>query len=216
MAGFFIYSLDWKKFQKFINKPTKKQLKQFAESLDDKYERVMDELGKKDVAHQWSADADNVELAIKDRLSSKDWYGDLSDKACGIWEWTMFAFANNDANFDFQCESDGVYWFVIQYCEEHAAQTSKSPAIARFGHWPYGLQKAPEVPEGMFEPDWMPYHSMRPPEEVKQMLEEAKAADEYVKGKNDRDTYNELIDVLIPTLEKIVAKERMLFVQVDT
>ena len=216
MAGFFIYSLDWKKFQKFTKKPTKKQLKKFAESLDDRYERVMDELEETDVAHSWSADAKDHEAAIQERLASEDWYGDLSDEACGIWEWSMFDLANDAANFDFRCESDGVYWYVIQYCEEHASKTSKSSAIARFGHWPYGLQKAPKQPKDFLEPHWMPYHSMRPPEEVEQMLAEAKAADKYVKSKKDRETYDELIDTLIPTLEKIAADERMLFVQVDT
>ena len=216
MAGFCIYSLDWKKFQKFINKPTKKQLKKFAESLDDNYEAAMDELEKKDIAHTWSADADGFEAAIKDRLASEDWYSDLSGKARGIWEWSMFSLAQEESNFDFRCESDGVYWTVIEYCTQHASKKSKSPAIARFGHWPYGLQKAPKQPKDFLEPHRMPYHSMRPPEEVDQMLQEVIAAEKFVKGKKDVDTYNELVDELIPTLEKIAKDKRMLFVQVDT
>ena len=216
MAGYFMYSLSWEKFQKFTLKPTKTQLKKLGEFLDDNYEGVIDELDKDDVAHTWVADAKDPHSAIQQRLASEDWYGDLSERACGIWECAINSLAqSNDKMFDFRCESDGVYWYVIQYCEEHAAKKSKSPAISRFA-WPYGLQKQPRAPKDMFESHWMPYHSMRPPHEVQQMLEEAKAADAFIKAKNDKETYNELIDELIPTLETIANDDRMLFVQVDT
>ncbi len=77
MAGYCVYSLDWDKFQNFVNNPSRKQLLKFAEIISDGLDGG-DEFEEDDPVHDWPSDPEELCDLVKERLSRSDWYVDLS------------------------------------------------------------------------------------------------------------------------------------------
>ncbi|MBI3464403.1 MAG: hypothetical protein HY000_15305, partial [Planctomycetes bacterium] len=78
MAGYIIYSLDWDKFRRFVEQPTKQQLLAFADLLSDEFDRHRREFNKGDPVSKWPSDRESLAKIAAQRLALPDWYGDLS------------------------------------------------------------------------------------------------------------------------------------------
>ncbi len=140
MAGYIIYSLDWGKFQKFVERPTRGQLAALASRLcDDLEEHEFDE---GDPVLAWPTNAQALAPIAAKRLALPDWYGDLSATAKHLWEGAIFGACMNGKGIDvgFRVDNDGVYWDVIELAWKQLGVVPgqiSDVALSAFGYRPY-------------------------------------------------------------------------------
>lgn len=154
MAGYIIYSLDWGKFQQFVEHPTPKQLAVLA-SLVTEAVADEDEVGDDALTCAWPKDKTAQARILAARLAKPDWYSDLSDAGKGLWENTIFEVAMGDAGIrlDFRVDSDGVYWDAVELAWKHlgvAPDAITEVAFSAFGKSPFrycGPTRAPQTRE---------------------------------------------------------------------
>lgn len=219
MAGYIIYSLDWDKFQKLVNNPSREQLLALAESISDGLDQGDDEFEADDPMRDWPSEPEELTELIKERLARSDWYGDLSDTGKEIWSNAVWHFCchAHPKEVGFRVDHDGVYWDVIELARKHLNvppnQVSPDVALSAFGACPYRYTATANEPDDFYA--WHPMHSMHAPDEVRRMIEELKSAGAAIEEAGDRDALNDY-DALLPVLEKLDKENRLLFIQVDT
>lgn len=217
MAGYYISSLDWKKFQKFVKHPTKKQLLAFAEHLAYQLDGgdIDIELEEDDPLQEWPREPAELCSQVKERLARADWYGDLSDAGKTAWSEAMMDFCGEKGpnGVGFRRDHDGIYWTLLDV----AWKVLKVPtdrvlpdvALSAFGHRPYRYH-----PDAKARPCHL-MHSMHTPDEVHKMLEELQTAAPAIEASKNQEAIHDY-DAVVPILEKLVEENRMLFIQVDT
>jgi hypothetical protein len=213
MAGYIIYSLDWLGLQKLTSNPQPSQLTTLAEAIDEDYEPLLDDLAPDDIAHSWSLDRETHQKAIQAHLQRDDWYAGLSDDAKSIWHSALADACSQIPELLFRVESDGIYWDVIDIALRHlTATTDAKPALATFGTVPFrcGLHQ-PRAME-----DWHPSHSMHSPDETAAIRKELNSVESEIDSSGNSDALRDYENELMPSLDRIVREERMLFVAVDT
>ncbi len=152
MAGYTVYSLDWSKFQQFIEHPTPEQLAVFASLVTDALEEK-DEFGDDPLTRPWPKGKAAQARLLSDRLARPDWYGDLSEAGRNLWESVIFDVGLGDSGIDlgFRVDSDGVYWDVVELAWKHlqvASDEISEVAFSAFGKSPFryfGLTTAPQT-----------------------------------------------------------------------
>src|SRR5438270_2157380 len=85
MAGYYLYSLNWRKFTALVERPTRPQIKVLAEALDAERDLWVDGCRKGDPVRDWPPGAEDLAPLVADRLPRKDWYSDLPDGAQVLW-----------------------------------------------------------------------------------------------------------------------------------
>ncbi len=154
MAGYIIYSLDWSKFQQFVENPTPGQLAVLANIVSDALQDE-DEVGDDALTRAWPEDKAAQARFLADRLARPDWYSDLSDAGRGVWENVIFDVGLGDTplEFGFRVDSDGVYWDVVDVAFRHlkvAPDEITEVAFSAFGKSPFryvGPARAPQSRE---------------------------------------------------------------------
>lgn len=212
MAGYFLYSISNEKLQAFLDAPTDDDLLALAEIVSEGIDEIDGELDDDDPVADWPAEPEELKTVLREHLSQDDWYS-LSEIANGMLESALHAFFEDESRFGFRCESDGVYWDLIELIRMHHGISSpevKHP-MARFGVLPL---RCHAVGKGCY--GFHPMHSMHPPEEVRQMLAATKEAESAVMASSDENAKRELEEELLPTLERLSEQLRVLFVGVDT
>ena len=219
VAGYILYSLDWDKFQSFVNNPTRKQLLMFAELISDGLDEHDGAFEDGDPVHDWPSEPVELCDPVKERLGRPDWYGDLSDVGKDIWRNAVFGFcssADRDA-VGFRVEHDGIYWDVLELAHKLLKLPSNrfapDVALSAFGERAYRYHPPTDAAGDFF--DWRPMHSMHTPDEVRTMLEELRSIGPAIENATDKQAVRDY-DALISVLEKLDKQRRMLFVQVDT
>jgi len=231
MAGYIIYSLDWGKFQKFVNDPTRQQLLAFAAIISNWLEGEFEE---GDTVRDWPTEPKELCELVKERLARPDWYGDLSDAGKEMWCEAVYGFCCHikPKEVGFRADHAGLYWDVIDLARQQLKlprdQISPGVALSAFGKRPYRYQPAAERATSSdkeadedFDGDdldwdaWQPMHSMHTPDEVRQILEELRSIRPVFENSKNKQAVNDY-DVLIPVLERLDREKRMLFIQVDT
>lgn len=218
MAGYFIYSLDWDKFQNFVNKPTSKQLLEFAEIISDGLDGADDVFEEDDPVHDWPSEPEELRDLVKERLARPDWYGDLSAGGKSIWSEAVWGFCCHKCSKEvgFRADHDGIYWDLIELARKHFNAPSEEVlpdvALSAFGLRPYRCPNYAPDPDA-YEPQFM--HSMHAPDEVRKMLEELKAIGPAIEKSRNNQAIGDY-DGLLPVLEALDKENRMLFIQVDT
>jgi hypothetical protein len=125
---------------------------------------------------------------------------------------------------DLRGESDGIYWDVIDVAHDHFGIRDGAiddTMLSRFGHCPYAYEP-PLMPSGFIarwkfarsEP-WRATHSMHPPEDVRKLAAELKAARSAYENA-DGGMLAEYEEELLPVIERVANEGRMLLVDVDT
>ncbi len=142
MAGYIIYSLDWHKFQQFVERPTADQLAALEKLLSDGLEENDGEFDKDDLVLTWPTQAGALAQIAAKRLTLPDWYGDLSTPGKSLWEGAIFHACMNGDEIDvgFRVDSDGVYWDVIEAAWKYLGVVPgqiSSVALSAFGKRPY-------------------------------------------------------------------------------
>lgn len=235
MAGYFLYSLDWSKFRRFVERPTPTQLTVLTNAIRDQLRTHADQFTADDPCRSWPTDTDALAALVTERLGRSDWYSDLSETAKSVWDSGIFdACCGRRLAIGFRVESDdGVYWDIIDFINHRlgvpprrtTAITTGAPrdvAMARFGKTPFRCplsavcESAEHSPFGGRPPyNWMPLHSMHPPDEVEKMLEELRAITTTVAREASKAERAQFKETLLPTIERVADPRRMLFVQVD-
>jgi len=142
MAGYIIYSLDWHKFQQFVERPTADQLAALEKLLSDGLEEHDGEFDEDDLVLTWPTQAGALAQIATKRLALPDWYGDLSTPGKSLWEGVVFNACMNCDEIDvgFRVDSDGVYWDVIEAAWKHLGVVPgqiSTVALSAFGKRPY-------------------------------------------------------------------------------
>jgi hypothetical protein len=237
MAGYIIYSLDWNKFQNFVNNPTPKQLLAFAEILSQGLGGDGDAFDEGNPIRAWPREPEKLCALVKERLTRPDWYGDLSNGKSN-WEAAVDSFCRDVAakTVGFRVENNGIYWDVVQLAREHfnlgPDEISPNVALSTFGKCPFRYHPASDAVDigtsapggegadedqdywGDYGDDWA-MHSMHTPEEVRKMLDELRSVGPAIEKSRNKQAIDDY-DALLPVLEKLDSERRMLFVQVDT
>lgn len=216
MAGYWLYSIDWKKFQKFVEKPTKKQLLAVASMVSDGLDAKDGEFEKGDPVHDWPSEPEELIELVQERLAMDDWYGDLSDTAKNIWEGAIFGICNGK-DLGFECESDGVYWDVVELAQKHHKvphDRYTKHILSGFGQHLYRFNPGPKY-RLRFD-RWVPYHALYTTDEVQQLIEAFQAAFPTIEASGDEGAITDYEEELMPTLDRIAERGRMLFIQLDT
>ncbi len=187
MAGYIIYSLDWDKFQNFVNNPTRKQLLAFAEIVSDGLDGDDAEMEDDDPVRDWPSEPEELCDQVKERLARPDWYGDLSDVGKRIWSSAVDGFCRNAdrKTVGFRVDNDGIYWDLLELAwkllKVEPNQIVPDVALSAFGRRPYHYHPPtdtadkegdePEDDDESYGDEWSA-HSMHTPDEVRKMLEE--------------------------------------------
>jgi hypothetical protein len=216
MAGYFLYSLDWQRVDHFLQAPEEAQVRKMAKSISDYLDQLDDQIEDDDPEALWPSDPVELEPIVRQRLTMPDWYSGLSDSGKQMWERSWMDLCNDETltPFDFQCESDGIYWNIMEEAMKFHSQKANvisDHVISHFGTRPFRyLHKGKITYDG-----WHPYHSMHTPEEVASLetaFKEAKSAILKSRHREVKDDYKELM----PVLEKLATANRVLYVSVDT
>jgi hypothetical protein len=238
MAGYIIYSLDWNKFQSFVNNPTPKQLLAFAEIVSKGFGDDDDAFEEGDPVRDWPREPEELCDLVKERLARPDWYGDLSNAGKSIWAAAVDGFCQHTGakTVGFRVDHNGIYWDVLQLARQHfnlgPDEISPNVALSTFGKCPYRYHPASDAAAmgtsapggeeddededyyGDYGDDWA-MHSMHTPEEVRKMLDELRSVGLAIEKSRDKQAIDDY-DFLLPVLEKLDSERRMLFVKVDT
>jgi hypothetical protein len=219
MAGFVLYSLDWDKFQSFVNNPTRKQLEKLADLISDGLDRHDGDFKDGDPVHDWPSKSDELCDLVKERLARPNWYGDLSDLGKEIWCDAVYDFCSTSGPdaVGFHVEHDGIYWDVLALARKQLNlgpnQFSPDVALSAFGERAYRYHPRADVAAKLT--DWRPMHSLHTPDEVRSMHKELTSTGTSIANAKDKQVASDY-DALISVLEELDKKRRMLFVQVDT
>lgn len=219
MAGYYIYSLDWEEFGRFAEEPTDSQVMAFAEQISDALDDYDDRFDDGDPMQDWPVDPKDLVDVARRRLARPDWYGDLSDVGKAVIERSIILVCDNSLKQElgFRVESDGIYWDVIEIAQSHhgiGPDTYTKEVLSQFGIRPFRYH-----PEIGYKPDWDDWHathSMHSPDEVQELLEELTAAESAIEASDDANARQEYENELMPSVEKIVRENRLLYVAVDT
>jgi len=240
MAGYYLYSLNWRKFTAMVERPTRAQLAVLAEALDMERDMWIAAHRKGDPVLDWPPGAEGLVPLVAERLPRKDWYGDLPPHAQRLWAHAVYTACMWDRLGQVSRAHDIVYWDTVGVVWKRLGVRPETPgekAMSRFGMVPfrYHLPKRPT----RYSLNWTG-HSMHPPAEVRRMRAELRSVAPAVEAAKDRDLRpkyterqlrllperyrereaadirREFSEVLRPTVEWAAAKGRLLFVAVDT
>ncbi len=220
MAGYFIYSLDWDKFRRFVDEPSGTQLLAFAGQVSDGLDERDQDIQEGDPVRDWPSDPKELSDLVRLRFGQPDWYGDLSDAGKSVWERAVIAFSERRARGDglgFRVESDGVYWDVIDIARHHHGLPPNritDAILSHFGTRPYRYHQPTDRPPQWG--DWFPTHSMHTPEEVGRLLQELKEAGPSILSASEEAPRIAYEQELLPAVEKVARARRLLYISVDT
>jgi len=215
MAGYFMYSLDGAALETFLDKPDDKLLLKLAEHISDALDYQDSKIEDGTPMASWPSDPKELMPVVKEHFAKKDWYSPFSDPEKLVWETAIRELCDNEECFGFECESDGVYWSIIDEAVGHFGGRKKASKmeVAHFGARPLRYTLSTKKKKDMF--DWQPYHSMHLPGEVATMWEQFQEAEDSILGSEHEeveDDYEELTRVF----EKIIPANRALYISVDT
>lgn len=213
MAGYFLHSISSERFDSFVKKPSEEELLALAGIVSEELDQIDDEVEDDDPIADWPVEPEELRGVLGKHLSQEDWYS-LSDVGCRMMESALQEFFESEELFDFKPESNGIYWDVIELIRRHHGlkpdAVPKHPLL-RFGLLPFRCHKVGNFMEG-----FCACHSLHLPEEVHQLLADVKAAEETVMNSKDENAKREFEEELVPILERISSRNRVLIVSVDT
>lgn len=221
MAGYSLCSLDADKFLQFVANPTNEQLLQLAEIASEHIDEFDDDDYEEDgqVLTEWPVDPKELVPILRERLAGDDWYAGLADHEKDAFEYIIGSFLmEEESEVGYEPGEDAfVYWDVIGVIRNfHDVPNNKitDKIVSRFGVTPF--RGMPDDSKILGFETWAPMHSLHLPEDVRKLRDEVLAAEEAVMNSNDDNAKQEYEDVLVPMLDQLVAKGRILLVEVDT
>ncbi len=212
MAGYFIYSMNWEKFDSFVTSPDRKTLLQIADML---VENVGELPFEEPVLGACPQDREELADVLAERFQRDDWYRDLDEDEQESWcEFIGFQLTElTPFTFQAEMEIDSVYWDVISigraYHNVPVDRVTDQP-ISKFGMEPFRCTLPSDYRRGG---GFTPMFTMHPPNQLREIIDQLKAAEpEILSNEEAAEDYGHLM----PALQNILDSNRMLLVQVDT
>ena len=177
MACYILYSIDANKFQRLVDQPTPHEIKTLRRMLAERLEDLDGECEDDDPILQWNSSPAALEANVRQRLTSDDWYRDLSTAGKELWEGLIFDICtdNNVQDLGFRVENDGIYWDVINVAFAKLKippETINDKALSTFGQRPfrYCPPSRNQEPPPVLDPETQKASL----EELHQLLEQSK------------------------------------------
>lgn len=211
LAGYILYSLDGKRVESFLRSPTQAEIEHFAEQVSQCLDQYDTSFEKGEPMKDWPSDPAELASILRQYLAKPDWYCDWSDEGKQLWQDSFEALCCD--RFGHECESDGIYWNVIEEAVRHHGvkpDTITDLEVTHFGTRPFRyFAKTRSFDQ------WCPYHSMHRPDEVKRLIEQMEEAENRIRTCRHEEASDDY-DELMPILDRIVKRDRVLHVGVDT
>jgi hypothetical protein len=214
MAGYYLYSLDNDAFTQLTTSPTRQQAAALADAALEELEDLIEENIDEGETSKWPKARGALADAIKARLASSDWYSDLSYGDAQIWDFIIGNLddkAGKKIGIRFKCENDGyLYWDAAQIAAEHGATMMAEPQFGSSGFRYFGK---PSSKYSVY-----PMYSIYTPEQTKALLSQLEAVAPHFRSLpegegSDRDQF---FKGLLTPVQKVLKKNRVLWVQTDT
>lgn len=218
MAGYFFYTLDRDKFQRFYTDPSEDQMLALADIVSENLDELVDELEEDDVMSNWPGEPKELSPILRERILSDDWFSGLSEREKELLDYSLRSFFGEEkADLGHQCNDEAVYWDIIEMIRAfHGVPTDmvNEKIISKFGAQPFRTPIEPGKRRGL--ETWAPYHSIHLPEDVRKLRDEVFAAQAAVMSSDDQDAKQQYEDELIPALDRALEQNRVLLIEVDT
>lgn len=219
MAGYYIYSLDWTTFQRFVADPSRDQLLALAGLVSDGLDREDGVIEPTDPLQDWPSEPEELVPIVRTRLALPDWYADLTYPGKEIWQRAVTHLCDDarKKEFGFRVETQ-VYWDAIEDAQAfHGLGTggATDAILGQFGSHPFRYQPPATTLRRLRRGGWTPNHSMHGPVEVEQLRGELRAAGPTVRATRGSG-WPAFERNLMPAIERIVHERRLLYVVVDT
>ncbi|WP_166820213.1 hypothetical protein [Thalassoroseus pseudoceratinae] len=212
MAGYFLYTLDHNVFSDLTMNPTREHGQIFVDYLFAEFEDLKEEFEAEDSV--WPSDKDALIAKIVERLASPDWYSDLSYEDACIWD-TIIGLLDDEPGeqlgIDFQCSDyESIYWDCADIAAEQGATMMAEPKFGNAGFRYFGKP----------ESDWNPFpmYSFYLPEKSRELLAQLKQVEPHFRSlsQDEGEPGEQFFKGLLPVVESVVEKNRVLWVQTDT
>lgn len=218
MAGYFFYTLDRDKFQRFYTDPSADQMLALAEIVSEGLDEHADELEEDDVMSDWPAEPKELAPILRERILSDNWFAGLSEREKELFDYSLRSFFGHEkADLGHQGNDEAVYWDVIEMIRAfHGVppNTVNEKIISKFGSQPFRTHIEPGKKRWL--ESWVPYHSIHLPEDVRKLRDEVLAAQAAVMDSDDEDAKQQFEDELVPVLDRAIDQNRVLLIEVDT
>ncbi len=205
MAGYFIYTLDGNAFTQLTSNPTNEQAMVIAKHLQ----------GFVEDSEIFPNDLSKLAEAVKARLSSSDWYGDLDENDAEIWDEFIFSLRGDvgeAVGIGFECtDYEGVYWDCAEECVAQGATMLKEPEFGSSGYRFHG--------ELAHSYGYHRIYSIFDPDTVKRLAEQLSTVEtHFAKLPDDGDgcVREQFFEGLLKPICDAVARGRYVFIQTDT
>ena len=214
MAGYYISSICKEYFEHFCKSLDEISLRSFQEGLEP---AACDSLSSADPLHGFNnLSPDEATKFLKKRITSDDWYADLTPSGCILWEACICHAA---AQMDMRPEiNETVHWWVWDMISEafgceHNGTIDPNIPFSYFANRPFGY-----IQNEFFDPDnriWVPFHSLHDDDEVAEMSEDLDELAQTVDASNDEHAKSEFHEQFAPAINRIADEGRMMIVMVD-
>jgi hypothetical protein len=212
MAGYYIYSLDAKKFEQLTTSPTIEQCRILASPLVDDLEDMIVEYEDEADPKKWPLDLDDFTESIRKRLVSQDWYADFNYGDAAVWGtiiWQLTDEPGEKLGVDFRCDNDGfLYWNAAKLAAKHGAPMMTEPKFGGSG-FRYSGKSRGDID--------LNYTFYLPPQ-VQQLLKQLeKAVPHFETLPEDEDgDRDQFFRGLLEPVRTLAAEGRVMWVQTDT
>lgn len=216
MAGYSICSLDAQVFQQLTTAPTMEQCLLLADSALHGLDEALDEYSNDLAAdpNKWPTDREALAKSIQNRLTSADWYADLTFGDACIWDHNVLGALADEAGqqigIDFQCENDCfLYWDAAEIAAEHGASMMAEPKFGNNGFRYSGKSRT----------DLELLHTIYLPADVEKLLQQLEDVLPHFESLPDEGAdgnYAQFFEGLLEPVRRICAAGRVMWVQTDT
>ena len=215
MAGYNIYSLDAGVFQQLTTSPTIEQCLVLANPIVEDLESLLDEYGDDEAADpkKWPLKRDALAETIRKRLTSPDWYADLTYGDAAIWDQILGQLDDEpgeELGVSFRCENDGfLYWDAANLAAKYGASMMAEPKFGNSGFRSSGKSRG----------DLELIYTYYLPPQVQQLLQQLeKVAPKFEKLSDDDEEGDraQFFTGLLEPVRRIAAEGRVMWVQTDT
>lgn len=215
MAGYIICSLDGAKLETFLTQPTERLLTKLAGHISIALDYHDRDIEDDDQMASWPSEPAEMLPVLKQHFAKDNWYADFSETEKEVWESGIHDLLDEEKHFDCKCESEGVYWNVIEEAVNHFGGRKKAAhlEVAHFGTRPFKFEITNSAKRTARV--WMPYHSVHLSSEVEAMWGQFKEAKGSILNSSHQEVEDDF-EELTRVFENIIPQERALYVCVDT
>jgi len=215
MAGYFLYSFNYKVFTQLVTTPTREQAVALADCILENIENHLCYFNNGADANIWPRDREALSNVILERLVRPDWYSDLSLPNALIWDNVIYCLngeTGETIGIDFDVfDFESIYWDCAETATEFGATMMDESKFGGCGFRYFGNPKDPNEP-------W-PMYSIHMPKESQELLIQLEAVEPKFKALPDGEEFSpreQFFEALLPFVREMVDKNRVIYISTDT